>query len=206
MSLCSLNLLGLPLLLSYCLRISSVVRLHGDSAIMPDVTVVTQSDAILAGPSSSSYRISVINVGRHFALDTVMGLNLGLGEGMKDAEGVGKVIGQLMLIGDVLVIVNPRSVALDAAEVDAAEVDEADGRRRRASQERRGAPNRGVLLSQALPPGAGGRTPGAGAHTRRGRAQPVPAAAEGGRGRASRDRRVLPPGRPEGISGQVLSK
>ena len=95
------------------------VRLHGDSAIMPDVTVVTQSDAILADPSS--YWISVINAGRHFALDAVMGLNLGLGEGMKDAEGVGKVIGRLMLIGDVLAV-NPRSVALDAAEVDAADV------------------------------------------------------------------------------------
>ena len=94
------------------------VHLHGESAIMPDVTVVAQSDAILADPSS--YWISVINAGRHFSLDAVMGLNLGLGEGMKDAEGVGKVIGRLMLIGDVLAV-NPRSVALDAVAVDAAD-------------------------------------------------------------------------------------
>ena len=79
---------------------------------MPHVTVVLQSEAILKDPSS--YWISVINAGRHFTLDAVMGANIGLGAGMRDAEGVGKVIGRLMLVADVLAV-NPRSLALDAA-------------------------------------------------------------------------------------------
>ena len=47
-------------------------------------TVIKQSEAILSDPSM--YWISVINVGRHFSLDEIMGSN------MKDADGVGKVI------------------------------------------------------------------------------------------------------------------
>jgi tyrosyl-tRNA synthetase len=65
-----------------------------DGALMESVTVVKQSDAILADPSN--YWISVINVGRHFALDDVMGSN------MEDADGVGIVIGRLMKIADVM--------------------------------------------------------------------------------------------------------
>lgn len=44
--------------------------LHGGS-VMQTVTVVTQSEAILQDPSN--YWISVINAGRHFSLDEVMG-------------------------------------------------------------------------------------------------------------------------------------
>ncbi|KAL7532528.1 hypothetical protein ACHAXR_004685 [Thalassiosira sp. AJA248-18] len=91
-------------------------HLHGEEkSIMKDVTVVTQSDAILKDPSN--YWISVINAGRHFSLDMVMGQGIGLGEGMKDSEGVGKVIGRLMMIADVLAV-NPKSIALDAAAGD----------------------------------------------------------------------------------------
>lgn len=88
---------------------------------MKNVTIVTQSEAILKDPSN--YWISVINAGRHFTLDAVMGAGIGLGEGMKDAEGVGKVIGRLMMIADVLAV-NPKSIALDAYE---AEDDVAEG-------------------------------------------------------------------------------
>ena len=58
------------------------IHLHGeDDAIMKNVTIVLQSEAILKDPSN--YWISVINAGRHFQLDTVMG-------GMKDADCVGR--------------------------------------------------------------------------------------------------------------------
>ena len=94
------------------------VHLHGeDKSVMKDVTVVTQSDAILKDPSN--YWISVINAGRHFPLNMVMGQGIGLGEGMKDSEGVGIVIGRLMLIADVMAV-NPKSIALDPTEVAAA--------------------------------------------------------------------------------------
>ncbi|KAL7429045.1 hypothetical protein ACHAXH_003807 [Discostella pseudostelligera] len=89
-----------------------------DGDVMQNVTVVTQSEAILLDPSN--YWISVINAGRHFPLDEVMGSGIGLGGGMKDSEGVGRVIGRLMMIADVLAI-NPSSISLfDAAAVEAA--------------------------------------------------------------------------------------
>jgi len=65
-----------------------------DGSIMQTVTVVTQSEAILQDPSNCW--ISVINAVKHFSLDEVMGSS------MKDSEGVGKVIGRLMMIADVL--------------------------------------------------------------------------------------------------------
>ncbi|KAL7437500.1 hypothetical protein ACHAXM_005673, partial [Skeletonema potamos] len=81
------------------------IHLHGETnAIMKNVTIVLQSEAILNDPSN--YWISVINAGRHFQLDTVMG------DGMKDSDCVGKVIGRLMMIGDVLGV-NPKSIALE---------------------------------------------------------------------------------------------
>lgn len=43
-----------------------------DADFMKDITILKQSEAILA--ESSNYWISVINVGRHFALDDVMGM------------------------------------------------------------------------------------------------------------------------------------
>ena len=97
--------------------------LHGEEhSIMKHVTVVTQSEAILKDPSG--YWISVINAGRHFSLDTVMGANMGPGEEMKDSDGVGQVIGRLMLVADVLAV-NPKSVALDSAATTGA--DEPEG-------------------------------------------------------------------------------
>jgi hypothetical protein len=61
---------------------------------MEKVNVIYQSEAILADPSN--YWISVINVGRHFRLDDVMGPD------MQDSEGVGIVIGRLMKVADVM--------------------------------------------------------------------------------------------------------
>ena len=71
---------------------------------MESVKVVYQSDAILADPSN--YWISVINVGRHFSLNDVMG------EAMKDSDGAGIVVGRLMMVADVLGMA-PASLALD---------------------------------------------------------------------------------------------
>lgn len=74
-----------------------------DRSLMNRVTVIRQSDAILKDPSN--YWISVINVGRHFMLDAVMGPH------MKDSECVGAVIGRLMRVADVAGV-EPRSVCL----------------------------------------------------------------------------------------------
>jgi len=65
-----------------------------DADVMEHVIVMKQSEAILADPSN--YWISVINIGRHFSLDDVMGSN------MQDSDGVGIVIGRLMKIADVM--------------------------------------------------------------------------------------------------------
>jgi tyrosyl-tRNA synthetase len=61
--------------------------------LMEKVQVLWQSEAILADPSN--YWISVINVGRHFSLNDVMGPD------MKDSEGAGIVISRLMRVADV---------------------------------------------------------------------------------------------------------
>ena len=79
---------------------------------MRNVTIVTQSKAILRNPLN--YWISIINAGHHLLLDEVMmgGATHVGGKGlMKDLEGMGKVIGWLMMIADVLVV-NPKSIAL----------------------------------------------------------------------------------------------
>lgn len=55
-----------------------------------DVTIVKQSDCILKDPSN--YWISVINVGRHFMLDEVMG------ENMKDSDAVGRIIVRILAL------------------------------------------------------------------------------------------------------------
>lgn len=84
-----------------------VVLLTSLSALEPElmktVTVVHQSEAILADPSN--YWISVINVGRHFMLNQVMGPD------MKDSDGVGIVIGRLMKVADVMGV-NPETVCM----------------------------------------------------------------------------------------------
>ena len=82
--------------------------------LMENVSVWRQSDAILHDPSN--YWISVINVGRHFNLNQVMGSNL------KDADGVGAVIGRMMLIGDVIGF-EPQSIAFGNGEDSETEMD-----------------------------------------------------------------------------------
>jgi tyrosyl-tRNA synthetase len=74
-----------------------------DPNLMQTVKIVLQSDAILCDPSN--YWVSVINVGRHFMLNDVMG------EDFKDSDGVGGVIGRLMQVADV-VGVDPDSLSL----------------------------------------------------------------------------------------------
>lgn len=86
----------------YTLLLSALKVL--DAALMEKVKVVYQSEAILSDPSN--YWISVINVGRHFRLNDVMG------DDVKDADGAGIVIGRLMMVADVLGMA-PASVILD---------------------------------------------------------------------------------------------
>jgi tyrosyl-tRNA synthetase len=64
-----------------------------DPTLMQNVTVLLQSEAILKDPSN--YWISVINVGRNFKLEDVMG------PALHDADSVGIVIARLMMVGDV---------------------------------------------------------------------------------------------------------
>jgi tyrosyl-tRNA synthetase len=63
---------------------------------MKKVIVLKQSHAILIDPSN--YWVSVINAGRYFMLDDVMGENL------LDSDCVGRVIGRLMNIADVMAL------------------------------------------------------------------------------------------------------
>ena len=74
-----------------------------DDGLMKDVTVVWQSEGILQDPSN--YWICVINIGRHYPLQQVMGPK------MEESDGVGLVIARLMRVADV-VSVNPKSCAL----------------------------------------------------------------------------------------------
>jgi len=90
-----------------------------DPELMEKVSIIKQSEAILADPSN--YWISVINVGRHFTLDDVMGPN------MKDSDGVGNVIGRLMLIGDIMGL-EPASIALPARDQDSDLISDLIGR------------------------------------------------------------------------------
>ena len=73
-----------------------------DPTLMESVQVLMQSDAILSDPSN--YWISVINVGRHFSLNDVMGPD------MKDSEGAGIVVSRLMRVADVAGV-EPASLA-----------------------------------------------------------------------------------------------
>jgi tyrosyl-tRNA synthetase len=85
----------------YTVFLASLRALDADT--MKSVVVLKQSEAILADPSN--YWISVINVGRHFSLDDVMGSN------MEDSDGVGIVIGRLMKIADVMGL-EPSSIGM----------------------------------------------------------------------------------------------
>lgn len=75
-----------------------------DGPLVKSVKVIYQSEAILSDPSN--YWISVINVGRHFMLNDIMG------EDVKDADGAGIVIGRLMRVADVMGL-SPASVSLN---------------------------------------------------------------------------------------------
>lgn len=90
---------------SYQVLLTAIRALDHDEAnpVMKDMTVVWQSEAILKDPSN--YWISVINVGRHFMLDDVMG------DTLVDSDGVGMVIARLMLVGDVAGV-EPASMSL----------------------------------------------------------------------------------------------
>ena len=90
-----------------------------DAELMARVSVIRQSEAILSDPSN--YWISVINVGRHFMLDDVMG------DSLKDNDCVGNVIGRLMLIGDVMGL-EPASIALPARNAESATIHTLIGR------------------------------------------------------------------------------
>jgi tyrosyl-tRNA synthetase len=85
----------------YTILLTSLKALKPE--LMDRVQVIYQSEAILTDPSN--YWISVINVGRHFMLNDVMGTDL------NDSDGVGNVIARLMKVADVAGV-EPKSVAL----------------------------------------------------------------------------------------------
>jgi len=87
----------------YAVLLTSLQTLDAD--LMENVAVVWQSEAILRDPSN--YWINVINVGRHYPLNQVMGTE------MEESDGVGWVIERLMRVADV-VSVNPKSCALNS--------------------------------------------------------------------------------------------
>ena len=78
----------------YTILLSSMKAL--DPEVMSNTSVVYQSEAILSDPSN--YWINVINVGRHFMLDQVMGPH------MNDSACVGFVIARLMQVADVVAV------------------------------------------------------------------------------------------------------
>ncbi len=95
----------------YTLLLTSLRAL--DATLMESVHVQYQSQAILTDPSN--YWISVINVGRHFMLDKVMGGN------MLDSDGVGGVIARLMQVADVAGVA-PASMSLEESNQVVAEL------------------------------------------------------------------------------------
>ena len=88
---------------SYFVLLLAALRLL-DGPLMESVSVIYQSEAILSDPSN--YWISVINVGRHFMLNDIMG------EDVKDADGAGIVIGRLMRVADAMGML-PASLSLN---------------------------------------------------------------------------------------------
>ena len=101
----------------YTILLTSLKSL--DAELMARVSVIRQSDAVLADPSN--YWISVINVGRHFMLDDVMG------DTLQDNDCVGNVIGRLMLVGDVMGL-EPASIALPVRSAESATIHTLIGR------------------------------------------------------------------------------
>jgi len=94
----------------YKIFITSLYTL--DCNIMQRVSVIKQSCIILTHPSN--YWINVINVGRYFMLDDVMGCNV------NDSDDVGIVIGRLMEVVDVIKL-EPLSIALPNSDNSAVE-------------------------------------------------------------------------------------
>jgi tyrosyl-tRNA synthetase len=94
----------------YSIYVSSLNAIN--PTLMANVQVVLQSEAILLDPSN--YWISVINVGRHFMLDEVMGTS------MSGSDCVGKVIGRLMKVADVAGV-GPATIALQLTDEATAE-------------------------------------------------------------------------------------
>lgn len=78
-----------------------------DPLLMHKVVIVKQSESILLDPSN--YWISVINVGRFFSLDEIMGSS------MQDSDGVGIVVGRLMKIADVMGLGSSSIAMLDSS-------------------------------------------------------------------------------------------
>ncbi|GAX14019.1 tyrosyl-tRNA synthetase [Fistulifera solaris] len=95
----------------YTLLLASLRAL--DATLMESVHIQYQSQAILTDPSN--YWISVINVGRHFMLDKVMGDN------MVDSDGVGGVIARLMQVADIAGVA-PASMSLEESNQVVAEL------------------------------------------------------------------------------------
>jgi tyrosyl-tRNA synthetase len=89
----------------YAILMASLKSL--DPAVMEHVQILMQSEAILADPSN--YWISVINVGRHFKLNEIMGPS------MKDSDSAGIVVARLMRVADVAGV-EPASMALVESE------------------------------------------------------------------------------------------
>ena len=83
-----------------------------DPSLMEKTQILFQSEAILADPSD--YWISVINVGRFFMLNEVMGSSI------VDSDGVGGVIGRLMRVADVAGV-EPKSITLSQGEASTVE-------------------------------------------------------------------------------------
>ena len=101
---CSADLKGI--MAYYTILITSLKALD-PSFMDTSVQILYQSETILSS-DPSNYWISVINVGRFFMLHQVMGQN-----DMVDSDNVGKVIGRLMTVADILSI-EPSSIAMSS--------------------------------------------------------------------------------------------
>ena len=92
---------------AYYTVLTTALKVLDPEFMSSKVRILTQSKMILADPSN--YWISVINVGRHFPLNTVMGI--GESDALKDSDGAGSVIARLMRVADVAGL-EPSSIAL----------------------------------------------------------------------------------------------
>lgn len=79
----------------YDIFLATLRSLDGSDGVLQHTTIIYQSEAILLDPSD--YWISVINVGRHFSLQDVMGK-----ASIQDDSTVGWVIARLLLVSDLV--------------------------------------------------------------------------------------------------------